>query len=128
MRLSLAAKFSATVVCIVVLSIMGSLIALRAAYELSFRTEQMVAENLQSVIAAEELEIALLDQRGFVVSYILDDGDARWLDELQRRENQFRPWLDRAFANAFSWTIIRICNRTRSRRPTCSLIANWPAR
>lgn len=64
--------------------------------------QSIVDYNLASVRAAEELEIALLEQRGFVASFIMDDGDESWLVELARREPAFSLWLEEARATAQS--------------------------
>jgi signal transduction histidine kinase len=62
--------------------------------------EQAVDENLPSVRAAEELEVAVLEQRGFVSSYLLDDRDPKWLEELGKRERNFGIWFGRASERA----------------------------
>ncbi len=64
--------------------------------------QSIVDDNLASVRAAEELEIALLEQRGFVASFIMDDGDESWLAELARREPAFAHWLAEAHETAKS--------------------------
>jgi signal transduction histidine kinase len=56
----------------------------------------MIADNVPSVRAAEELEIALLEQRGLVSSYILDRGNPLWMMELQRKKTSFAEWQQRA--------------------------------
>ncbi|MFH1570018.1 MAG: ATP-binding protein, partial [Gemmatimonadota bacterium] len=81
------------VVVLAGLTSLGMLLSARGMRDLM---EQMASENLPSVRAAEELEIALLEQRGFVSYFILDDGDPAWLDELARREPAFQAWLVRA--------------------------------
>ncbi len=47
-------------------------------------------------VSAEELEIALLEQRGYVASYILDKGHGNWLERLNRQSNKFDFWLGQA--------------------------------
>lgn len=37
-------------------------------------TQSIVAENLTGVLAADDLEITLLEQREFITAYLLDDG------------------------------------------------------
>ncbi len=100
MRITLAAKILIAVVGVVVLALLSSIAALIAVFQISGLMQQMVAENLDSVLAAEELEIALLQQRGFVTSYVLDGGNRVWLDELGKTEPQFQHWLARAHETA----------------------------
>jgi len=64
--------------------------------------ERILQDNLPSVIAGEELEIALLEQRGCVSSFLLSGGDDRWLDELRDRQKTFQQWLKRAKGIAFT--------------------------
>ena len=47
----------------------------------------MLVENVASVRAAEEIEIALLEQRGYVHLYIFDNGNLDWLKELTDRKS-----------------------------------------
>jgi signal transduction histidine kinase len=96
MRWSLATQISLAIVGVLLLAVLSSLVAIGSAYEFAALQETIVAENLASVRAAEELEIALLDQRGYVSSYVLDDGNPHWLKLLSERESQFDVWLEAA--------------------------------
>jgi signal transduction histidine kinase len=93
MQVSLATRFTATIAGVVTLAATSSLLALTLAYLIGNDLEQLVEENLASVIAAEELEIALLDQRGFASAYILDEGNALWLEGWAARKKAFAHWL-----------------------------------
>jgi len=59
-----------------------------------------VNENIPSLLTAQELEVSLLEQRGFVSSYLLDEGNQAWLAELQRRKQRLSDWMFRARATA----------------------------
>ena len=96
MRLSLATRISLTIVSVLVLAVLSSVAAIISAYRFQALQQTIVADNLASVRAAEELEIALLDQRGYVSSYMLDEGDPRWLDLLRDRMGTFDIWLQAA--------------------------------
>jgi signal transduction histidine kinase len=93
MRLSLAAKISTALVGLLLLSLLSNLIAIASAFRFGNFQTVLVDENLASMRAAEELEIALLEQRGYVASYILDDGNERWLRTLSERMPVFDDWL-----------------------------------
>ncbi len=94
--MKLATKVSVTLVGVLFLAVLSSAAALLSARHIGRLMQDMVEENLSSVRAAEELEIALLEQRGFVSSYMVDSGNRAWLEELGRREPAFGRWLDRA--------------------------------
>jgi len=100
MRFTLEKKLSLAVLGVIVLAVLSSVVAVLSSWQLGRVIEQTVDENLASVRAAEELEIAVLEQRGFVSSYLLDGGNPKWLDGLQEREQGLRVWLDRAHKTA----------------------------
>jgi signal transduction histidine kinase len=95
-KMKLATKISLTVVGVLLLGALSSIESLLVAREMGRLLRGMIAENVSSVRAAEELEIALLEQRGLVSSYILDRGNQRWLAELQDKKASFEQWLARA--------------------------------
>ena len=96
MRFTLEKKLSTAVLGVIVLAVLSSVVAVLSSWHLGRLMEQTVDEHLASVRAAEELEIAVLEQRGFVSSYLLDGGNPKWLVGLREREQGFRVWLDRA--------------------------------
>lgn len=96
MRFSLATRISAAVVGVVLLALATSLAAFYATWKIQRLLSITVHENLPSVRAAEELEIALLEQRGRVGSFILDEGNREWLEQLPELEQRFYRWLEEA--------------------------------
>ena len=52
-------------------------------------------DNVSSLKAAEELELALLSQKGFLSNYFLD-GDSVWLKKLEEKKANFLDWLNKA--------------------------------
>jgi methyl-accepting chemotaxis protein len=54
-----------------------------------------MSENVSGLKAAEELELALLNQKGFVANYFID-GDPAWLKMLEDTKADFGNWLNRA--------------------------------
>src|SRR3989338_1936682 len=52
-------------------------------------------DNVSSLKAAEELELALLSQKGFLSNYFLD-GDPVWLKKLEGKKANFLDWLNKA--------------------------------
>ena len=55
----------------------------------------IMKENVSSLKAAEELELALLNQKGMVSSYFLD-GNISWLQSLEERKKDFEVWFNNA--------------------------------
>jgi signal transduction histidine kinase len=58
-------------------------------------TRRILEENVTSLKAAEELEIALLDMKGYT-SYYLHDGDLTWLDMFRNKKEVFIQWMEEA--------------------------------
>lgn len=52
-------------------------------------------DNVAALKAAEELELALLSQKGFLANYFLD-GDPIWLKKLEEKKTNFLGWLNKA--------------------------------
>jgi len=96
MRLRLATLIPATIVGVVALGVCSSVVALLSTWHIGRLLQETAEENLPSVKAAEELEIALLEQRGFVSSYILDGRSPRWLQRLELKKPLFDEWLEKA--------------------------------
>lgn len=55
----------------------------------------IMKENVASLKAAEELELALLSQKGLVGSYFLDGNDS-WLKTLEDKKRDFDVWFKKA--------------------------------
>ncbi len=55
----------------------------------------IMRENVSSLKAAEELEIALLNQKGLVASYFLDE-DPLWLRTIEERKRDFDIWFKKS--------------------------------
>lgn len=101
-RMPIATKVVVCVVGVLVLAVLSSTVGLLSTWhtwELLNRTFQ---GSLTAIVAAEELDIAVLEQRGFVSAYLLDNANPLWLDRLQARKSNFDQWL--ATAQAISQT------------------------
>ena len=93
MHSKLATKISVAIVGVVGLALSGSVMALLAAWHVGGLMQDAVTENLSSLRAAEELEIALLEKRSLLVSFILDQGNAERLQDYQRQKGSFHDAL-----------------------------------
>lgn len=100
MRWKLATKISIAIVGVVVLALLSGSVALLAVWRIGQLMQGVIQENLPGVRAAEELEIALLEQRGIVSAYLLDDGNPSRLSERERLQTAFRRWLAEARATS----------------------------
>jgi signal transduction histidine kinase len=59
----------------------------------------LIDKNMASYQAAEGLEIALLKQKGYLTYFFLD-GNPEWLDQLQKDNQSFLEWLNKAYNSA----------------------------
>jgi len=100
MRLTLANKIFISVGGVVCLAVVSSMVAMFSTWQIADLMVATVEENVSSIKAAEELEIALMEQRGLVSAFLLENGNRRWLRKLEERKPNFRVWLDRARAAA----------------------------
>ena len=100
MRLTLKTKITAAVFAVLVMGLLSTVVALLSAYRTNRILQTVVAQSLESVRAAEELEIALLEQRGFVSAYLLAEGQGDWLNQLQSKYETFDSWFQIAGAAA----------------------------
>jgi len=96
--LNLATKMSVAVCGVIVLAVASSGIALLASWRIDGYLNDAVHKHLPSVMAAEELEIALLEERGLVACFVLDNGNRQWLEKLGARG----PLLVKRLADARS--------------------------
>ena len=71
MRIRLATKIWITITCVVGLVVVTSVVALLPVWSLRRLLEQATEEYVRSVRAAEEMELALLEQKGLVSHYLL---------------------------------------------------------
>lgn len=67
----------------------------------------IMKENVSSLKAAEELEIALLNQKGLVSNYLLD-GNFVWLKTLEEKKRDFDTWFKNAQSVALTESEKRI--------------------
>jgi signal transduction histidine kinase len=108
---SLATRISTALIGLLLLAVFSSAVAITSATRFEAFQETLISENLASVRAAEELEIALLEQRGYVSSYILAEGQGDWLERLRRKSKDFDHWLGEARGAARTDTERELLNR-----------------
>lgn len=100
MRSTLARKTLIGLLSVLLLATASSGLALLFALWANDDYKDLHTENLQQANAINELVVALVEERGFAASYLLD-GSSEWLDQLARRHESVQKWLDRSDAEGF---------------------------
>src|SRR5678815_160531 len=95
-------RIAALVAVVVLLTAVSSLTALLTARKMERLMDTIVSENLPGAEAATELQKALLQQRGLVTAYMLDEGRIAWVNDLDRIKPILAGRLDRARRTARS--------------------------
>lgn len=95
MKINFATRITITVVAILLLVMASSVLSVLSTLR-SRSTVLALKPILFSTVAAEELEIALLEQRGVVASYILEGGSSLRLEDLRKPQQAFDDWLVKA--------------------------------
>jgi signal transduction histidine kinase len=80
---------------LVVLAVAGALAAILYGWYMRAILEDIIFKNTNEMLAATELEISLQRQGGLEASYMLDMGNNRWLEEI----NRLKPAFKSAFEN-----------------------------
>jgi signal transduction histidine kinase len=100
-RLSLRIRIFVLLVALVLTTIGGGLVTLWHNQSMDSLLSSLIDKNVAAYQAAEELETALLQQKGFLTYYFLD-GNAQWLQEIQRYNQDFEQWLRKARKSAYT--------------------------
>lgn len=95
-------RIAALVAVVVLLTVISSLTALLTARKMERLMDTIVSENLPGAEAATELQKALLQQRGLVTAYMLDEGRLAWVNDLDRIRPILAARLERARRTARS--------------------------
>lgn len=88
-----ATRILFAIIAMLALAVLSITIAMVSAWRTETVVGRALAENVSSMRAAERLEVALLQQRGYLARYMLDEGASKWRDELRSREVPFKAWL-----------------------------------
>jgi signal transduction histidine kinase len=56
--------------------------------------EETVFKRFEEIVAVFEADINLLRQKGVIASFLLEDGNPRWLEELEQRKQAFKSDLE----------------------------------
>ena len=86
-------KMYLAVIGVTALAMLGSTLAVVSSWQIGSLFVTMADKHVPSLRAAHGVEISLLEQRGFVSSYLLEGGNPEWLEELTRRTGEFEQRL-----------------------------------
>ena len=95
-RIGLKARLFTILAVLVLLTVCGGLVMIRYTYRIENLLTLVIEKHFASYTAAESLESALVNQKGFV-SYYLIDGDPDWLRQLGEFRQIFTIRLEEAF-------------------------------
>lgn len=99
MKLRIGSKMLGGILAMAVLILAGGLVTILYTYRLQGVATKILAENVSSLKAAQELEIALFRMRGLTINFMLD-GDTHWLKTLEERKKEFQTSLKDAKGTA----------------------------
>lgn len=99
--LSLRARVFVLLAALILTTMVGGLVTLWHNKAMDSLLASLVEKNVASFHAAEELETALLRQKGFLTYYFLN-GDPAWLQEIDRYNQTFEEWLQKAKKSAYT--------------------------
>lgn len=94
-RLSLRSRIFFLLAVLVLITLGGGVFAIWYSIQIEQLLTTITAKNLAALQAAQELETALINQRGYL-SYYFMDGDPAWLSRLGESRQIFKERLDQA--------------------------------
>ena len=93
-RINLRTRIYLLLAALVFVTIMGGLVMVWYTYRMEGLLTNVISKNMATLYAAEGLEIALVNQKGFVSYYFLD-GDPDWLRQLGEYRQIFKERLEK---------------------------------
>lgn len=98
-RMVLRKRIYLVLAALVLITFMGGVVMIWYTYRIDALIDTVADENLVALETAEDLQIALANQKGFVSYYFLD-GDPDWLRQLREYQERFTRILNHARALA----------------------------
>lgn len=112
-RLSLRNRILVLLVALMLTTIAGGVVTLWHNESMDSLITALIDQNVASYQAAEELETALLQQKGFLTYYFLD-ANPEWLKEIARYNLAFLEWLAKARKSAYTEPMQEIIGQINS--------------
>ncbi len=94
-RLSLQTRILVLLTALILTALAGGLVTVWHTDSIDSLLSNLIEQHMASFQAAEELETALVRQRGFVTYYFLDQ-NPEWLAKLEEYHLSFLDWLGKA--------------------------------
>lgn len=100
-RLSLRARILMLLTALILTALMGALVTIWHNAAMDALLGSLIEKDMASFHAAEELEAALLRQKGYLTYYFLD-GNPEWLKQMEQYHRSFEEWLEKARKTAYT--------------------------
>ena len=100
-RFSLQTRILILLAALILTALAGGLVTVWHTDAIDSLLTDLIDQNVASFQAAEELESALLRQKGYVTYFFLDQ-NPDWLAKLQENHLAFLDWLERAKSSAYT--------------------------
>jgi signal transduction histidine kinase len=100
-RLSLRGRIFLIITCLVLTTLAGGSLTMWLMYRIGATLGAVIDTNVAALNVAQELEKALVLQRGLLTYYFLD-ADPDWLDQLEKNRESFETWLRKARDTSYS--------------------------
>ncbi len=94
-RISLKTRILLILGALMFITAAGAIISISHTYIMDRYMNKFLETDLQAIQASQELESALVMQKGYV-TYYFQDSDPIWLEELEKHNTSFETWLKRA--------------------------------
>lgn len=94
-RISLQTRILLILGALMFITAAGAIISISHTYVMDRYINKFLETDIQAIHASQELENALVMQKGYV-TYYFQDRDPLWLEELEKHDTSFETWLKRA--------------------------------
>ncbi len=109
-RLSLRSRIFLILAALVLTTLAGGLVTIWHNEAMDSLFVSLVDKNVASFQAAEELGTALLMQKGYATYFFLD-GNPDWLKQLEKYNQAFQEWLQKARKSSYTDSMKEIINQ-----------------
>jgi len=113
-RISLRAKIFIILTGLVLTTLLGGSVTMFLVYRIGLLSNSVINHDIVALNAAQELDSALVMQKGLLTYYFLD-GNPEWLDQLEKHRATFEELLKKARDSSYTQTQRDILNQIDSR-------------
>ena len=98
-RINLRTRVYTILSLLVLITLLGGVVMVRYTYRMQELVNRIIDKDIAALEAAEELEIDLTIQKGFV-SYYFIDGNPEWLEKLKQHRQTFKAQVEKTLSLA----------------------------